>query len=439
MVKKKISKRGWTYEETLEFLFSQLPMFQRIGKAAYKANLNNTLKLDKYFSSPHKSFKTLHIAGTNGKGSVAHMLASILQEAGIKTGLYTSPHLKDFSERIRVNGEPVTKEYVMSFVEDHKQIIENLKPSFFEMTVAMAFDYFRKQEVEIAVIETGLGGRLDSTNIIQPEISVITNIGHDHSEFLGFNLSEIAREKAGIIKPGVPVVVGETQEEVKSVFLEKALEKESEIYFADQHFRVDYSLETMDGKQKMRVLKDGQLLFEGLECDLLGTYQLKNIVTVLQSLEILSGRSILIGKDKILMGLAKVQENTGLLGRWQILNSNPFTMCDTAHNLEGIREVLEQIKNTAYRKLHIVLGMVEGKDEVSILNMFPREAEYYFVQANIPRALSAKKLAAAARSIGLRGEVMEGVQEAYLEAQANAGPDDMIFIGGSTFVVAEVL
>lgn len=439
MVKKKISKKGWTYEETLEFLFSQLPMFQRIGKAAYKANLNNTLRLDKYFASPHKSFKTLHIAGTNGKGSVAHMLASVLQEAGIKTGLYTSPHLKEFTERIRVNGEVVAKEYVVSFVEDHKQIIENLKPSFFEMTVAMAFDYFRKQGVEIAVIETGLGGRLDSTNIIQPEISVITNIGHDHSEFLGFDLYGIAGEKAGIIKSGIPVVVGETQEEVKGVFLEMALERGSEIYFADQHFVVDYSLVTIAGKQKMRILKEGKLLYEGLECDLLGTYQLKNIVTVLQSLEILSGRGILIGKDEILMGLAKVQENTGLLGRWQILKSSPFTVCDTAHNLEGLKEVLEQIKNTAYRKLHIVLGMVEGKEEERILKMFPVEAKYYFTQAKIPRALPVDKLADAARCVGLKGEVIESVREAYLQALANAGTDDMVFIGGSTFVVAEVL
>ena len=439
MVKKKTSKERWTYEETLGFLFNQLPMFQRIGKAAYKANLNNTLRLDEYFGFPHKSFKTLHIAGTNGKGSVAHMLASVLQEAGIKTGLYTSPHLKEFTERIRVNGEVVAKEYVVSFVEDHKQIIESLKPSFFELTVAMAFDYFRKKEVKIAVIETGLGGRLDSTNIIQPEISIITNIGHDHSEFLGSDLSDIAVEKAGIIKSGIPVVVGETQEEVKEVFLERALERGSEIYFADQNFIVDYSLGTMDGKQKMKVLNAGQLLYEGLECDLLGTYQLKNIVTVLQSLEILSGKGILIRNDEIFMGLAKVQENTGLLGRWQVLNSSPFTVCDTAHNLEGIKEVLKQVKNTAYRKLHIVLGMVEGKEEERILALFPEEAEYYFTQAKIPRALPVEKLAAAARQVGLKGEVIEGVQEAYMQARANAGSDDMIFIGGSTFVVAEVL
>ncbi len=439
MVKKKKTSKGWTYEETLKFLFSQLPMFQRIGKAAYKANLDNSLSLDEYFDFPHKSFKTLHIAGTNGKGSVAHMLASVLQESGIKTGLYTSPHLKDFTERIRVNGEAVAKEYVVSFVEDHKQIMESMKPSFFELTVAMAFDYFRKQKVEIAVIETGLGGRLDSTNIIQPEISVITNIGHDHSEFLGSELSEIAREKAGIIKSGVPVVVGETQEEVKGVFLERALERGSEIYFADQHFQVHYSLGTMDGKQKMRILKEGKLLYEGLECDLLGTYQLKNIVTVLQSLEILSGMGIIIGKDEILTGLAKVQENTGLLGRWQVLNTSPYTVCDTAHNIEGIKEVLEQIKNTAYRKLHIVLGMVEGKDEESILRMFPLEAKYYFTQARIPRALPVDKLAEVAQRVGLKGEVIEDVMEAYMQARANAGSDDMIFIGGSTFVVAEVL
>lgn len=439
MVKKKISKRGWTYEETLEFLFSQLPMFQRIGKAAYKANLNNTLKLDKYFSYPHKSFKTLHIAGTNGKGSVAHMLASVLQESGMKTGLYTSPHLKDFTERIRVNGETADKDYVVSFVEDHKEIIENLKPSFFELTVAMAFDYFREQEVEIAVIETGLGGRLDSTNIIQPEISIITNIGHDHSEYLGSDLTSIAGEKAGIIKPGIPVVVGETQEEVKGIFLESAMDRKSEIYFADQHFRVDYSLGTMAGKQKMMILKDGKSLYEGLECDLLGTYQLKNIVTVLQSLEILLGIGILIGKDKIYTGLAKVQENTGLLGRWQVLNNSPFTVCDTAHNLEGIEEVLEQIQNTAYRKLHIVLGMVEGKEEARILKLFPVEAKYYFTQAKIPRALPVEKLADAARRVGLEGEVIGDVREAYMQALANAGSNDMIFIGGSTFVVAEVL
>ncbi len=403
MVKKKKTNRGYSYEETLKFLFSKLPMFQRIGKAAYKANLDNTLRLDEYFEFPHRSFKTLHIAGTNGKGSAAHMLASVLQEAGIKTGLYTSPHLKNFTERIRVNGETVTKEYVVSFVEDHKQVIENMKPSFFEISSAMAFDYFRKQEVEIAVIETGLGGRLDSTNIIQPEISIITNIGHDHSEFLGTDLTSIAREKAGIIKPGIPVVVGETQEEVKGVFLEIAMEKDSGIYFADQHFRVDYSLGTMEGMQRMKVLREGDLLYEGLECDLLGTYQLKNIVTVLQSLEILSERGILISKADIFKGLAKVQENTGLLGRWQVLNTSPFTVCDTAHNIEGIREVLEQIKNTAYKKLYIVIGMVEGKEEESILRMFPVEAAYYFTQAKIPRALPVEDLAEAARRVGLRG------------------------------------
>ncbi len=432
-------KKGMTYQETLKFLFSQLPVFQRIGKAAYKANLDNTLALDEYFGHPHREYKCIHIAGTNGKGSVAHMLASVLQEAGYKTGLYTSPHLKDFTERIRVNGKQAEKDFVIRFVEEHGDSISHMRPSFFEMTVAMAFDYFRQKKIDVAVVETGLGGRLDSTNIIKPELSVITNIGNDHKEFLGSTLSGIAAEKAGIIKRGVPVVIGETLDDIKSVFINKATEQGSEIFFADSNYSIDYSLGTMKGLQRMNITHSGKLFIEAIECDLMGSYQLKNIKTAIQSIEVLRKRGFKIREEHIREGLKTVVANTGLRGRWELLNVSPYTVCDTAHNLEGLTEVTKQIKNTAYKKLHIVLGMLSGKEEQKILKLFPEDARYYFTQPNIPRALPAEKLAGSAARAGLRGEVIAPVSLAYEAARRNAGPKDMIFIGGSTFVVAEVL
>lgn len=427
------------YNRVLTWLFDQLPVFQRVGNKAYKAKLDRTLALDDYFAHPHQAYQTIHIAGTNGKGSVSHILASVLQEAGFKTGLYTSPHLKDFRERIRVNGVPVSKAFVIRFTEENQKLFEKLKPSFFEMTVAMAFEYFRYKKVDIAVIETGLGGRLDSTNIILPELSVITNIGHDHSEFLGTELTGVAREKAGIIKRGVPVVIGETQEGLKDVFEEVAGESGSELVFADQKYRVEYSLLTLDNKQKIKFNDSGKFGFDEIKTDLLGLYQTKNVTSSLTAIEMIRRKGIRIEDKAVLRGLEKVVENTGLTGRWQMLGTDPLIVCDTAHNKEGLGEVMRQIRTTAYRKLHFVLGVVKEKKLETILKLLPEEAAYYFVKADIPRALDAEVLAEKAGKAGLKGTVINSVRTAFEQAKRNADPEDMIFVGGSTFVVAEVL
>ncbi|MDX2445064.1 MAG: folylpolyglutamate synthase/dihydrofolate synthase family protein [Bacteroidales bacterium] len=427
------------YEETIEFLYDRLPMFQRDGDKAYKADLLRTFQLDEHFKSPHKNFKTVHVAGTNGKGSVSHILASILQEGGYKVGLYTSPHLKDFRERIKIDGVPVKKEFVVKFVEENREVFSEIEPSFFEMTVSMAFEYFREAMVDIAVIETGLGGRLDSTNIITPILSVITNIGHDHTEFLGSELEDIAYEKSGIIKPGIPVVIGETQISLEDIFIDYANDVKSEITFADQCYRVMYSMITMENKQKLRILGKGSFNLDEIETDLLGSYQAQNVITALHAIDVLKNNGALIREKAVLEGMANVIENTGFRGRWEILDTDPLTICDTGHNIEGIEQVVKQIQNTAYNKLHFVLGLVQGKRTDVILDLLPKDATYYFTRAQIPRALDQNLLTEAAERIGLKGESYETVADAYKAAQLNAGKNDLIFIGGSTFVVAEIL
>ncbi|MCW0484457.1 bifunctional folylpolyglutamate synthase/dihydrofolate synthase [Gaoshiqia sediminis] len=428
-----------SYQEILNYLYSQLPMFQRTGAAAYKNTLENTLALDEMYRYPHREFKSIHIAGTNGKGSASHMIASVLQEAGYRVGLYTSPHLIDFRERIRVNGEMIPEEEVVTFVEHFQQInkIARLEPSFFELTVAMAFEYFRKCRVDVAVIEVGLGGRLDSTNIITPEVSLITNISLDHTNLLGETLPAIANEKAGIIKPGVPVVVSETDENYQAVFENKANETKSPIYFADQEYSAAYSMFLPEGLQLFNFNKGKKPAFPELKTDLLGSYQRKNISGVLKTLEILREKGWQISRDDIYRGLAGVKKNTGLRGRWEIVSNNPLIICDTGHNEAGLKLVIEQLRNMAWKKLHMVIGMVNDKNIDGVLALLPPEASYYFTQANIPRALDAKILKEKAEAAGLSGKVIPPVKEAVSEARRNADVHDLIFIGGSTFVVAD--
>jgi dihydrofolate synthase/folylpolyglutamate synthase len=430
-----------TYQQVLDYLYSQLPMFQRTGAAAYKDNLDNTIRLDEMFGHPHRSFKTIHVAGTNGKGSVSHMLASVLQEAGYKTGLYTSPHLKDFRERIRINGEMITEEAVVLFTElfQKKNKIEKLEPSFFELTVSMAFDYFRSMEVDVAVIEVGLGGRLDSTNIITPEISVITNISFDHMALLGDTLPKIATEKAGIIKKDVPVVVGETSPDTSFVFEQFAEKVRTELAFADQEYRADYSMLTIDGKQSLNIHKNCQLFYPDLKLDLLGIYQRHNVPTVLKAIDLLNEKGWNLSENMIRKGLLNVIQNTGLLGRWQIIGHNPLVICDTGHNPAGIKLVVEQINQTAWKQLHMVVGMVNDKDQDEVLSLLPENAHYYFTKASIPRAAEPEALSAKAERFGLKGNCYPTVHQALSAALANAGENDLVFVGGSTFVVAEIL
>ena len=429
------------YQETINYLYEQLPMFQRSGPSAYKNNLDNTLKLDECYGHPHRKFKSIHVAGTNGKGSVSHMLASILQEAGYKTGLYTSPHLKDFRERIRINGEMIPENEVTNWVEKFRERNKKwqIEPSFFELTVALAFDYFALQKVDVAVIEVGLGGRLDSTNIIIPEVGIITNIGLDHTNLLGNTQSQIAGEKAGIIKKNIPVVVGETQTETENVFVAQANLLKADLVFADKQFKVDFALRDLSGKQILHVSKNGVSIFPNLKLDLLGEYQQKNILTVLTVVEILQQRNFLIEEKEIYRGLENVVKNTGLLGRWQIIGNNPLIVCDTGHNKDGIQLLVQQINNTAYKKLHVVLGVVGDKNPEPVLKLLPKNALYYFTKANIPRSLNENELQTKARSFELYGKVFSSVNEALKSAQQQAEKEDMIFIGGSTFVVAEIL
>jgi dihydrofolate synthase / folylpolyglutamate synthase len=425
------------YSEAIQFLFDQLPMFQRSGPSAYKDNLDNTLQLDAYFNHPHRRFKTIHVGGTNGKGSVSHMIASILQAAGYRTGLYTSPHLLDFRERIRINGMVIPEEEVTRFVVRHSQIIQSLLPSFFEMTVAMAFDYFAAQEVDVAVVEVGLGGRLDSTNIISPQVSVITNIGMDHMSILGNTLVAIAREKAGIIKPGVPVVVGQHQAEVAEVFRAVAAACQSTLIEADEIYNARL-LKRMDGFQVLEVARKGQPYLE-VHLPLLGNYQQHNVPTVLAAMEQLGLKGFKVTRDNLLDGLANVVGNTGLRGRWELLGLNPRIICDTGHNEDGIRAVVQQIQETPYERLHMILGMVRDKSIDAILQLLPEHATYYFTRADIPRSLDANDLKSAALDYGLKGEAYGSVAAAFASAKKNAGINDLIFIGGSTFVVAEVI
>ncbi len=367
------------------------------------------------------------------------MLASVLQESGYKVGLYTSPHLKDFRERIRVNGKMVSEDFVVHFVEDHHKKFEEIKPSFFEMTVAMAFDYFEKENIDVAVVEVGMGGRLDSTNIIQPDLSIITNIGLDHTAFLGNSLAEIAIEKAGIIKKNIPVIVGETQEETKQVFKKVAEDRQAEIYFADQYYSIDYEMLSVDNKQVFNVKNDSGICYLDLKLDLLGKYQARNVLTVLRSIDLLIQLAYVIDRKNIYAALESVINNTGLLGRWQILGVNPTIICDTGHNLEGMTYVIDQIKQTPYKNLHLVFGVVDDKNIDKILEILPQKAHYYFTKADIPRALNQNLLKEKANKYGLMGESYEKVEEALQNAKKNATHNDLIFIGGSTFVVAEVV
>jgi len=403
------------YSETMQWLFSQLPLYQNVGKSAYKADLSQTLKLAKELNHPEHQFKSIHVGGTNGKGSTAHMLASVMQEAGYNVGLYTSPHLKDYRERIRINGEMISEDFVVNFVAANKSFFEANALSFFEMSVGMAFDYFAQEQVDIAVVEVGLGGRLDSTNILNPEVSVITNIGLDHTQFLGTTLEVIAGEKAGIIKPNTPIVIGETQLETELVFRTKATKEQAPIYFADQ--RIETTPPT----------------------SLKGVYQIHNVRTVLQTVAILNTGVFTISAKAVQQGLLKVTENTGLRGRWEVLGSFPTLICDTAHNREGLSYVFKQLQSEKFQCLHLVLGMVNDKDVLSLLELFPKQAQYYFCKPNVPRGLEASQLAQIFTEHGFEGSIHPSVKDALKAAKQSASHDDLIYIGGSTFVVAEII
>ena len=427
------------YKETLDYLFSRLPMFQRIGAAAYKANLDNTWALMNALDSPEKKIKTIHIAGTNGKGSTSHMLAAAFQQAGYKTGLYTSPHLIDFRERIKINGKMISKQEVVKFVELHQKTFDQIEPSFFEWTVALAFDYFSRKKVDIAIIETGLGGRLDSTNVIHPELSIITNISFDHMNLLGATLPLIATEKAGIIKENTPVLIGETQKEIKPVFTSKAKIGHSPLFFADELISVK-SVKQIHKKNDLFLEMNFNESTKKIICDLPGLYQTRNIKTVLSAIAIINSTTAFkINSKQIVAALKNVKAQTGLMGRWQILKNKPLVIADTGHNEAGIKEVIKNIKNTKHDKLHFVLGMVNDKEVDKILQLLPKKAIYYFCKANIPRALDETLLKENAQQFNLKGNCYANVQNALFAALQIASTKDLIFIGGSTFTVADAL
>lgn len=406
------------YKDTLDYLYNSAPLFQQIGAGAYKEGLENTWALDEHFGHPHRSFRSIHIAGTNGKGSCSHTLAAILQEAGYKVGLYTSPHLIDFRERIRVNGQPVPEAYVIRFVEEERAFFEPLHPSFFELTTAMAFRYFAEEKVDVAVVEVGLGGRLDCTNIIRPDLCIITNISLDHVQFLGDTLEKIAGEKAGIIKPGIPVVIGETTPETRPVFQKKAEEVGAPIHFAEEEVKE---------------------VHPDWEYELKGLYQEKNRRTLWAALPLLQEGGYQISESDIQAGFAHVVELTGLMGRWQKLQEHPTVVCDTGHNVGGIQYIAEQLRRQVFRRLHIVIGMVNDKDVRGVLALLPREATYYFTQASVRRALPAGQLARLAAEAGLQGTCYPDVPSAVRAAQKESLPEDFIFVGGSSFIVADLL
>lgn len=406
------------YQNTLTYLYNSVPMFQQVGGSAYKEGLENTRTLDEHFAHPHRSFRTIHVAGTNGKGSCSHTLAAILQEAGYRVGLYTSPHLVDFRERIRINGRPISEEYVVRFVEEERSFFEPLHPSFFELTTAMAFRYFADEKVDVAVIEVGLGGRLDCTNIIRPDLCIITNISLDHTQFLGSTLAQIAGEKAGIIKSGIPVVIGETTPETKPAFLQKAQEVGAPIYFAEENDREDYP---------------------GVEFELKGLYQTKNKRTILTALPLLKEAGYRLDEQSVRSGFAHVVELTGLMGRWQKLQDSPILICDTGHNVGGIACIVEQLRQQSYRQLHIVIGMVNDKDVRGVLALLPKDAVYYFTKASVKRALPEEELQVLAAAAGLEGNTYPDVPAAVRAAQEKSLPEDFIFVGGSSFIVADLL
>lgn len=421
------------YEETLEYLYRQLPVFQQVGSAAYKPGLQNSEALDEYFGHPHRKFHTLHIAGTNGKGSVSHLLASILQLNGYKTGLYTSPHLVDFRERIRIDGQMIPRQEVIDFAEKHLAPTLHIHPSFFELTMMMAFDYFARQAVDAAVIEVGLGGRLDSTNIITPDLCVITNISYDHVQMLGHTLPQIACEKAGIIKHGIPVVIGEAQGEVKQVFIDKASEVGAPIFFAEECVRFD------SARQSARGWEFDSPAYPHLFGELGGLCQEKNAATVLTAVARLRELGYRITDQSVYEAFAHVTRLTGLMGRWQQLQASPRLICDTGHNTGGMQYIAHQLRNEHYDMLRIVIGMVNDKDISGVLAMLPKEATYYFTRASVPRALPQDKLEALATQTGLKGRSFPTVKEAVTAAQKESRPEDLIFVGGSTFIVADLL
>ena len=422
------------YDETLNYLYNQMPEFQRIGHLAYKPGLDNSYKLDAIFERPHTRYKTIHVGGTNGKGSTSHLITSILMQSGYKVGLYTSPHLIDFRERIRLNGEMVSKEYVIEFVEKYRAQFEPIMPSFFELTMEMAFKYFEEQEVDVAVIEVGLGGRLDSTNIISPDMCVITNIGFDHVQFLGNSLEAIAREKAGIIKPHTPVVIGEASDQnIRNVFVNKAGQEETPIIFAEEEIIDFVSKRDEDG---LHFSGGG---FNNIKSQLNGLAQEKNARTVITAIKELAKIGYSITDDAVYTGFENVVMLTGLMGRWQQLSDKPRIICDTGHNSHGIKYIVEQLRNEQYDNLHIVFGMVNDKDVSSVLELMPKDAKYYFTRASIERALTPEEIAKKALVYGLRGDTYDNIKQAIDAAKQNADENDLIFIGGSSFIVADAL
>lgn len=420
-----------TYKQTLDYLYTNLPMFQRIGPAAYKVDLGNIVDLMAAMGNPENDFKSIHVAGTNGKGSSSHMLASILQEAGYRVGLYTSPHLKSFTERVKINGEEISEEEVVSFVLRVKPLIDKISPSFFEITVALAFDHFSRNKVDIAVVEVGLGGRLDSTNIITPEVSLITNISLDHQALLGDTLEKIAIEKAGIIKKDLPVVISQKQPSIERIFRDKASREGAPIFFASDKFTIEQA-----NRERSNLISANNIFIEGVKLDLKGHYQQLNLPGVLQVIELL--KRFDVNEEQIRAGLERVIENTGLKGRWQVLGEKPTMICDTGHNLDGVQMIVNQLEAYSYNQLHIVWGMVDDKSIDEVLTLLPKEATYYFCAADIPRALNEIKLASSARDLGLLGDAYKSVKNAIDQAIKNSAPNDVIFIGGSTFVVAEI-
>ena len=424
------------YEETIQYLYNSTPLFQHHGNSAYKEGLGTTRILDKHFGHPHTFYRTIHIAGTNGKGSCAHTIAAILQSAGYKVGLYTSPHLNDFRERIRINGIMIPKDYVVDFVQNEKSFFEPLSPSFFELTTALAFKYFKDEGIDVAVVEVGLGGRLDCTNIINPDISIITNIGFDHTQFLGNTLAKIASEKAGIIKRNIPVIIGEHTAETKIVFEQKASAMCSPILFASDNPIVIYS-ELANDKISGRLyhIRDFGILYGELS----GIYQEKNTNTILYAIQILRKQGYDIAEKAIRKGFSEVCELTHLQGRWQILKEKPLIICDTAHNVDGFKMIIRQLKLSHYDKLHVIIGMVKDKDINGVLQLLPTDAEYYFTQASVERSFPANELKILASKFHLKGDSYETVSEAYIEAQKKTDPNDLIYIGGSNFIVADFL
>ncbi len=428
-----------SYRETLDYLYAQLPMFQRIGPAAFKKDLSNTLALCEHLGNPQHAFRSIHVGGTNGKGSVSHMLAAVCQAAGLKTGLYVSPHYRDFRERIKVNGQYIPRERVVAFVEQNRDRIEAIKPSFFELCVALAFEHFAREQVDIAVIEVGLGGRLDSTNVITPILSIITNISYDHMNMLGDTLPLIAAEKAGIIKPGVPVVIGETHPESAPVFVAKAAEVGAPIVFADQHFQTEEQPGSNWAASTYAVFKDQKNYLPHLAVAAGGPFQAKNVATVLQAFDLLQTLEPRLTQTALREGLRTLRSSTRFMGRWQVIGQNPTILCDSAHNEAGLRLALEYIGKLPFGHLHVVMGFVNDKDVTPVLRLFPGHARYYFAKANIPRGLDAHLLREKAAACGLQGKAYVSVKNALRAAKRAATPDDLIVVIGSIFVVAEVV